>query len=97
MKGIVFNLLEELVRRDYGENTWDALLESAALEGAYTSLGSYRDEELIMLVSEASRILHKTVGSDFMLVRTKCDAVAGRKIPGILHSSDLYSALSSNS
>jgi hypothetical protein len=59
MKGIVFNLLEELVRRDYGENTWDTLLESAGLEGAYTSLGSYRDEELIMLVSEAARVLHK--------------------------------------
>jgi hypothetical protein len=59
MKGIVFNLLEELVRRDYGENTWDTLLESAGLEGAYTSLGSYRDEELILLVSEAARILQK--------------------------------------
>jgi hypothetical protein len=61
MKGIVFNLLEELVRRDHGENTWDALLESAGLEGAYTSLGSYPDEELMLLVSEASRMLRKPV------------------------------------
>ncbi len=61
MKGIVFNLLEELVRRDYGENSWDALLESAGLEGAYTSLGSYPDEELVLLVAEASRVLRKPV------------------------------------
>lgn len=57
MKGIVFNLLEELVRRDHGENTWDVLLESAGLDGAYTSLGSYADEELMKLVAAASGAL----------------------------------------
>lgn len=59
MKGIVFNLLEELVRRDHGENTWDALLESAGLDGAYTSLGSYPDKELGKLVAAASAALRQ--------------------------------------
>ncbi len=59
MKGIVFNLLEELVRRDHGENTWDALLESAGLDGVYTSLGSYADEELVKLVAAASAALQQ--------------------------------------
>lgn len=59
MKGIVFNLLEELVRRDHGENTWDALLESAGLDGTYTSLGSYPDEEMTKLVGAASRALRR--------------------------------------
>ena len=63
MKGIVFNLLEELVRRDHGETTWDALLESAGLDGAYTSLGSYADEELIKLVAAASKALQKSPGT----------------------------------
>ncbi|MGQ0810429.1 MAG: heme NO-binding domain-containing protein [Nitrospiraceae bacterium] len=58
MKGIVFNLLEELVRREHGENTWDALLESAGLDGVYTSLGSYADAELMKLVAAASSALH---------------------------------------
>lgn len=53
MKGIVFNLLEELVRRDFGDAAWDALLAEAHLDGAYTSLGSYPDAELFRLV-EAS-------------------------------------------
>ena len=43
MKGVVFNLLEQLVARDFGEDTWDALLDASGLEGAYTSLGSYPD------------------------------------------------------
>ena len=54
MKGIVFNLLEEAVSRTYGENTWDDLLETAGLDGAYTSLGSYPDQQLMDLVAAAS-------------------------------------------
>jgi hypothetical protein len=57
MKGIVFNLLEEVVRRAYGENTWDALLEAAGLDGVYTSLGNYPHEELLQLVTAASPAL----------------------------------------
>jgi len=57
MKGVVFNLLEEAVRNQYGEDTWDELLEAAHLEGVYTSLGSYHDEELLKLVEVAERKL----------------------------------------
>ena len=57
MKGIVFNLLEEVVSREYGEDTWDSLLESAQLDGAYTSLGSYSDGDLLRLVAAASSAL----------------------------------------
>jgi hypothetical protein len=54
MKGIVFNLLEQVVTDEYGEETWDILLDDAGLDGAYTSLGSYPDAELGMLVAAAS-------------------------------------------
>ena len=54
MKGIVLNLLEECVSREHGEDTWDALLEQADLDGAYTSLGSYDDADLLKLVAAAS-------------------------------------------
>lgn len=57
MKGIIFNLLEEAVRREHGEATWDRLLEAAGAEGAYTSLGSYGDDELYRLVAAASSAL----------------------------------------
>jgi hypothetical protein len=54
MKGIVFNLLEQLVARDHGEDTWDALLDASGLDGVYPSLGSYPDEEFRKLVGAAS-------------------------------------------
>jgi hypothetical protein len=57
MKGIVFNLLEQLVARDFGEDTWDALLGASSLQGAYTSLGNYPDEDLAKLVSAAADAL----------------------------------------
>jgi hypothetical protein len=57
MKGIVLNLLEQLVSRDYGEETWDVVLESSGLAGAYTSLGSYPDEDLMKLVGAAANEL----------------------------------------
>jgi hypothetical protein len=57
MKGIVFNLLEEVVTAEHGESTWDALLVAAGVTGAYSSLGNYPDEELGRIVGAASRAL----------------------------------------
>lgn len=58
MKGIVFNLLEDVITAQHGERTWDKLLEAARLEGAYTSLGSYPDSDLDRLVGAASAALN---------------------------------------
>ena len=54
MKGIIFNLLEEVVTSDVGEDAWDAILESAKAEGAYTSLGNYPDAEFAGLIGALS-------------------------------------------
>jgi hypothetical protein len=57
MKGIVFNLLEAVVTKQYGANTWDDLLDAAQLDGAFTSLGNYPDADLFKLVGAASAAL----------------------------------------
>lgn len=57
MKGIVFNLLAEAVADAHGDDAWDALLAGAGLEGAYTSLGSYPDEDMVRLVGVAAAML----------------------------------------
>lgn len=57
MKGIVFNLLEAVVRREHGDDVWEDLLEVASVDGAYTSLGNYPDEEMTRLVGAASSML----------------------------------------
>ena len=57
MKGVIFNLLEQAVSTEFGAATWDKLLDDAKLSGAYTSLGSYADAEIIALVDVASKAL----------------------------------------
>lgn len=57
MKGIVFNVLEEVVVAKYGEAVWDDLLDAAGSNGVYTSLGSYPDEQMTRLVEAASQAL----------------------------------------
>lgn len=57
MKGIVFNILEQVVSDRYGEDTWETLLEKARVEGIYTAVGSYEDTEMLALVAAASDAL----------------------------------------
>ncbi|MFB6260378.1 MAG: heme NO-binding domain-containing protein [Thiohalorhabdaceae bacterium] len=57
MKGILFNAAEEAVRQEFGDDTWDRLLDHAGAEGVYTSLGNYSDQEMYDLVAAAADLL----------------------------------------
>ena len=57
MKGIIFNLAEEVVSAEHGEDAWDAVLDGAGLSGGYTSLGSYPDADLMAIVGSAAALL----------------------------------------
>jgi predicted hydrocarbon binding protein len=57
MKGIVFDLLEEIVVSEHGAETWDLLIDRAGVKGIYTSLGNYPDAELTALVVAAADAL----------------------------------------
>ena len=54
MKGIIFNLLEDVVGSEYDADTWDDLLDRAKVEGVYTSLGNYPHGELVTILDEFS-------------------------------------------
>lgn len=60
MKGIIFNLFEEVLTQELGEKAWDDVLDRAGLEGSYTSLGNYSDQEFLALL----RATPKTDGVD---------------------------------
>ncbi|MBA2475387.1 MAG: heme NO-binding domain-containing protein [Actinobacteria bacterium] len=60
MKGIMFNLLEEVISSQHDEETWDTVLAAAGADGAYTSLGSYPDDEFMRLVDIAAQMLDRT-------------------------------------
>ena len=54
MKGIIFNLAEDVVCRDHGEELWDEVLDEAGVSGSYTSLGSYADREMFAIIAAAA-------------------------------------------
>jgi predicted hydrocarbon binding protein len=55
MKGIVMNLLGEMVEQQFGMAEWNNVLQDAGLSGAYTSSALYDDCELDTLVSVISK------------------------------------------
>ena len=57
MKGIIFNLLEQVVVENFGEDVFERMLDETGLDGAYTAVGTYGDDELFALVGAASKIL----------------------------------------
>ncbi len=57
MKGVVFNLLQQVITAEYGPDAWDDLVDEAGVSGAYTSLGSYEDEEIERLLDVAAQTL----------------------------------------
>lgn len=50
MRGVVFNLLEQVVIEATGEDEWDDLLDRAGSDGVYTSACDYDIGELLRLV-----------------------------------------------
>lgn len=57
MKGIIFNLVEDVVRSHHGDDMWDDIVDAAGVDGSYTSLGTYPDADLLAVVAAASRLL----------------------------------------
>ena len=54
MKGVLFNVVEEVVDETLPEGTWDRALDSVGVRGAYTSLGNYPDEQAVQIVGSIS-------------------------------------------
>jgi len=81
MKGIIFNLLQEVVTQELGEDTWDHLLAQAQVEGAYTSLGNYPDADLFKLVGAASEALKQPPATVVRWFGVKALPLLAKKYP----------------
>lgn len=55
MKGVLFEVVREVVSEVWSEDEWDDILDEAGVVGAYTSLGTYPDAELGAIVATACR------------------------------------------
>ncbi len=85
VKGIVFNLLGDLVRREFGDDVWDDLIDAAGANGAYTSLGSYPDAEMMRLVAAASTALDRPAADILRWFGRGAMPMLAQKYPGFFH------------
>ena len=44
MKGVLFNVVEDVVTEALSAEAWDDVVDDSGVDGAYTSLGTYPDE-----------------------------------------------------
>jgi hypothetical protein len=56
VRGIVFNVMQDVYEAEFGAAAWDAVLAHGRLDGAYTSLAAYDDAEFAVLVSAAAHV-----------------------------------------
>ncbi len=56
MKGIVFTELCEMIEKEFGAATLNNVIDKSDLEskGVYSSVGTYKDQELVSLVTQLS-------------------------------------------
>jgi len=51
VKGIIFNIVESVVIAEQGIDAWDDVIDESGVLGAYTSLGTYPDADLLAIAS----------------------------------------------
>ena len=83
VKGIIFNVAEEVVTDLYGADAWDSLLASAELEGAYTSLGNYDDAEIAAIIAAAAVLLDVGLDETWRIVGRHMLPLLAQRLPNI--------------
>lgn len=68
MKGVVFNILEDMVTEKGGLMIWQQVLDKAGVDGGHTAVATYSDDELFAIVGavvEELQLPAETVVSAF--------------------------------
>ncbi|NNE73886.1 MAG: heme NO-binding domain-containing protein [Acidimicrobiales bacterium] len=96
MKGIIFNAVEEAVVDLHGPDVWDELLDRAGVDGAYTALGTYPDEDLFGLVGAASALTGDTAANVQRVLGRHCLPVMVRQVEELVQPDmDVFDFLAS--
>ena len=90
MKGVIFNVVQEVVEDAFGPDAWDEIVRRSGVDGAYTSLGSYPDAELGSLVTAAAEVAGVTEPEALVLVGRKGFARLGGRHAELLDGADSW-------
>lgn len=68
MKGLLFNVVQDVVEQRYGPDVWDDVVRRAGVDGAFTSLGSYDGVEFERIVGAIANVRGITLDEAFVLL-----------------------------
>ena len=86
MRGLVLNLLEEVVQRERGADFWDDIVDEAAVSGAYTALGTYPDSDLLDLASAVARRVGTDTSAVFRHIGLQGFDILARRYPELVET-----------
>lgn len=67
MKGVLFNVVEDVVTEAMSADAWDDIIDQAGVHGTYTSLGNYDDADLLSIVDATADAVDLDVGDTLRL------------------------------
>ena len=83
MKGIIFNLLEDFLKENLGEEKFEELIESCTLKTRepFVGPGSYPDEDLLAIVDRTVEVTGMTKAEALRAFGKFCIGALARKFP----------------
>ena len=93
MKGVLFNVVEDVVTEAFSADVWDDVVDRSGVSGAYTSLGTYPDSELQSVVEATASAAGQTVPDTLRLAGHLGFAHLVRRAPDLLDGLDGWRAV----
>lgn len=88
MKGLLFNVVEDVVIEAFSADAWDDVLDVAGVSGSYTSLGSYRDADLFAIVQAIAELASLSVDDTLKLAGRLGFKHLARRSPALVEPID---------
>lgn len=96
MKGVVFNILEDMVTEQGGLLMWQKVLDKVGVDGGYTAVATYSDDELFSIVGAVVEELGVPAEEVIGAFGTYMFGQLARRYPVFIEScDDLFSFLES--
>ena len=96
MKGVVFNILEDMVTEKGGLMMWQKVIDKAGVDGGYTAVSTYNDDELFAIVGAVVEELERPAQTVISAFGTYMFGQLASRYPVFVDScDDLFSFLES--
>jgi hypothetical protein len=88
MKGLLFNMIEDVVSEVLSADAWDDVVVRSGVSGSYTSLGDYLDKDMIAVVGATATVAGLSKDDTMRLLGRVGFRYLVRRVPHVLEGLD---------